>query len=210
MSLSRRALIRQIAAVLLAACALAATASDAGGPPQPRARLNILWIIADDMGPQIGVAGSLEARAPNIDRLAREGVRCTHAFTTAPVCSPSRSAPMTGMYQTTIGAHNRRSHRGDGDRLPAGVRVITDWLREAGYYTANVRHLAADSDETFFRGTGKTDWNFDDEGKPFDSDRWDDLAAHQPFYVQINFGETHRGAGWDHAHEHIRQRANPA
>ena len=42
-------------------------------------------------------------------------------FTTAPVCSASRSAFMTGMYQTTIGAHNHRSHRDDGYGLPEGV-----------------------------------------------------------------------------------------
>ena len=48
------------------------------------------------------------------------------------------------MYQTTIGAHNHRSHRDDGYQLPAGVRVITDWLRDAGYFTANVRELPAE------------------------------------------------------------------
>ena len=48
---------------------------------------------------------------------------------------------MTGMYQTTIGAHNHRSHRDDGYQLPAGVRVATDWLRDAGYFTANLREL---------------------------------------------------------------------
>ncbi len=97
----------------------------------------------------------------------------THAFTTAPVCSTSRSAFMTGMYQTTIGAHNHRSHRDDGYQLPPGVRVLTDWLRPAGYFTANVVHLTEDPDESFFRGTGKTDWNFTYEGPRFDSDRWD-------------------------------------
>jgi arylsulfatase A-like enzyme len=43
-----------------------------------------------------------------------------------------------------------------------------------------------------FKGTGKTDWNFKVEGPPFDSDRWSDLVAHQPFYAQVNFSETHR------------------
>jgi N-sulfoglucosamine sulfohydrolase len=40
---------------------------------------------------------------------------------------------VTGMYQTTIGAHNHRSHRDDGYRLKAGVRLITDRMRELGY-----------------------------------------------------------------------------
>jgi arylsulfatase A-like enzyme len=126
---------------------------------------------------------------PHLDRLAAGGVRYARFFTTAPVCSPSRSAFMTGMYQTTIGAHNHRSHRDDGYPLPEGVRVLTDWLRDAGYFTANLRELPA---ELGFRGSGKTDWNFTYEGQPFDSDKWSDLKTHQPFFAQINFQETHR------------------
>src|SRR5688572_19000650 len=108
---------------------------------QAASRPNILWLIAEDFGPHLGCYGTKEVWTPNLDRLAAEGVRYTRFFTTAPVCSPSRSAFMTGMYQTTIGAHHHRSHRDDGYGLPNGVRVLTDWFREAGYFTANVRHL---------------------------------------------------------------------
>ncbi len=153
------------------------------------ARPNILWLIAEDLGVELGCYGTGEVWTPNLDRLAAEGVRYTRAFTTAPVCSASRSAFMTGMYQTTIGAHNHRSHRDDGYGLPAGVRLLTDYFRDAGYFTANVRELP---EACGFRGTGKTDWNFAYAGKPFDSDRWSDLRAHQPFFAQINFTETHR------------------
>jgi arylsulfatase A-like enzyme len=152
-------------------------------------RPNVLWLIAEDLGTELGCYGGTQVWTPNIDRLAAEGVRYTHAYTTAPVCSPSRSALMTGMYQITIGAHNHRSHRDDGFRLPEGVRVLTDRLRDAGYFTANVVEFPAD---VGFRGTGKTDWNFEYTGKPFDSDKWEDLKAHQPFYAQVNFQETHR------------------
>jgi N-sulfoglucosamine sulfohydrolase len=152
-------------------------------------RPNILWLIGEDFSPDLGCYGTKEVSTPNLDRLAGQGVRYTRYFTTAPVCSTSRSAFMTGMYQTTIGAHNHRSHRDDGYQLPAGVRVITDWMRDAGYFTANIRQLP----ENFgFNGSGKTDWNFTYEGNPFDSDRWDDLKGHQPFMAQINFQETHR------------------
>ena len=96
---------------------------------------------------------------------------------------------MTGMYQTTIGAHHHRSHRDDGYQLPAGVKVATDRFREAGYFTANLVEMPAGFG---FKGTGKTDWNFKTEGRPFDSDQWSDLKSHQPFYAQINFKETHR------------------
>ena len=62
------------------------------------------------------------AENPDFDKLGRDGMRFDRFFTTAPVCSASRSAFMTGMYQTTIGAQNHRSHRDDGYTLPAGVR----------------------------------------------------------------------------------------
>ncbi|MCS6859405.1 MAG: sulfatase [Abditibacteriales bacterium] len=152
-------------------------------------RPNILWLIAEDFGPHLGCYGTKEVWTPNLDRLAAEGVRYTRCFTTAPVCSPSRSAFMTGMYQTTIGAHHHRSHRDDDYRLPEGVRVATDWMRDAGYFTANIRTFPQG---VGFNGTGKTDWNFLYEGEPFDSDRWEDLKAHQPFFAQVNFRETHR------------------
>ncbi|MDP6373680.1 MAG: sulfatase [Vicinamibacterales bacterium] len=204
---------RHLTLAVSAVVALAVVATACGGLPpdgedEPE-RPNILWIIAEDLGPELGVYGHPAVETPNLDRLAADGVRYTRAFTTAPVCSTSRSAFMTGMYQTTIGAHNHRSHRDDGYTLPAGVRVITDWLREAGYLTANLVDLAGDANETYFRGTGKTDWNFQYDGEPFDTDRWSDLAGAEPFYAQVNFPETHRGAEWDGAHEQITRPADP-
>lgn len=151
-------------------------------------RPNILWLIAEDLGLELGCYGTREVFTPHLDQLAAEGVRYTHFFN-GHVCSPSRSAFMTGMDATSIGAHNHRSHRGDGWRLPPGVRLLTDWLRDAGYFTANLREL---SPSCGFRGTGKTDWNFNVDHPPFDSDRWADLRSHRPFYAQINFSETHR------------------
>jgi len=177
---------------------------DSNAATQPAAaaaaRPNILWLIAEDFGQHLGCYGTKEIWSPNLDQLARDGVRYTRFYTTAPVCSPSRSAFMTGMYQTTIGAHNHRAHRDDGFKLPDGVRVLTDWMRDAGYFTANVRQMPASFG---FRVTGKTDWNFTYDGKPFDSDRWADLKTHQPFYAQINFQETHRPF-------HPPKRADPA
>ncbi len=85
--------------------------------------------------------------------------------------------------------------------------------KKAGYFTANIRKLAQPGDNpNFFRGNGKTDWNFTytgKGGKPFDSNEWDDLKTHQPFFAQINFPETHRGPAWDSAHEHIDRPADP-
>jgi arylsulfatase A-like enzyme len=174
-------------AILLALATLwlAATSADA----QTAKRPNILWLVAEDLSPRLGCYGYKGVATPNLDRLAASGVRCQWAFTTAPVCSPSRSAFMTGMYQTAIGAHNHRSHRDDGFQVQDGVRVFTLWLQDAGYFTANLVRLPA---RLGFRGTGKTDWNFTPPARPFQSDDWADLKAHQPFFAQINFQETHR------------------
>ncbi|UCC23689.1 MAG: sulfatase-like hydrolase/transferase, partial [Planctomycetota bacterium] len=116
-------------------------------------RPNILWIIAEDICPDIGCYGHPLARTPNIDRLAGAGARYTNAFTTSPVCSASRSAFMTGMYQTSIDCHHHRSHRDDGYRLPEPVKIITEYFREAGYFTCNCAGLA-------WHRPGKTDLNF--------------------------------------------------
>lgn len=189
----RRVLTVVIASLVCGVTTLCFAASKTSTKP------NILWLIAEDFGQHLGCYGTKEVWTPNLDQMAKDGVRYTRFFTTAPVCSPSRSAFMTGMYQTTIGAQNHRSHRDDGYQLPAGVRLLTEWMRDAGYFTANVRQLPADCD---FKGTGKTDWNFSYTDKPFDSEKWDDLKAHQPFYAQLNFQETHRTF-------HAPQRANP-
>jgi len=150
---------------------------------------NFLWLIAEDSSPSaFSCYGEQKAAStPNIDRLAASGVRYARFYCTAPVCSPSRSAFMTGMYATTIGAHNHRTR--DKKPLPDGVRTVCDWMRDAGYFTANLRQLPS---EVGFPGKGKTDWNFLYTGKRFDSDNWADLKGRQPFLAQINFGETHR------------------
>ncbi len=158
-------------------------------PAAAQAKPNILWLIAEDFGQHLSCYGTKEVATPNLDAFAANGMRFTRYFTTAPVCSPSRSAMMTGMYQTTIGAHQHRTADKDKQQLPSGVKVVNDWLREAGYFTANVREFP---DSVNVKGSGKTDWNFKYTGKAFDSANWSDLKQHQPFYAQVNFQETHR------------------
>ena len=176
---------------------------------------NILWLIAENMAPDLGCYGTREVATPNLDRLAAEGVRYTRAFATGPVCSSSRSAFMTGMYQTAIGAHNHYTREEDRSPLPPGVRLLTDWLGDAGYFTANVRHLTNDPElRSFHYGTGKVHLNFRLEPNRFrgatwierdlfDSDRWQDLKGHEPFYAQVNFPNVERGVrlfngNWTH------------
>src|SRR5262245_45575564 len=91
---------------------------------------NIIWLILDDASLTLGCYGDAQAITPNMDRLAREGTRFTHAFTHAPVCAPSRSGLVTGMYATTIGSHHMRS------KLINPPETFMSLLRKAGYYVA--------------------------------------------------------------------------
>jgi uncharacterized sulfatase len=171
-------------------CAVAASVvlserlAGAGYAGSESQRPNILWIIAEDLSPDLACYGTAIVKTPNIDKLASQGVRYTNAFTTSPVCSPSRSAFMTGMYQTSIGVHHHRSHRYDDYTLPEPVKVFTDYFRSTGYFTCNCAGLD-------WQKPGKTDFNFKVE-KPFDGTDWRQRKQGQPFYAQINLSETHR------------------
>lgn len=166
-------------------------------PKQSSKYPNILWIMADDMGVEMGCYGVSIMRTPNIDGLASEGARYTRCFTTAPVCSPSRSAIMTGMYQTTINAHDHRSMT----TLSPDVKPITDHFRQAGYFTANLKKIGP------LESRAKTDFNFH-VAKPFDGDDFDELKTHQPFFAEIQLVEPHRGS-WKPA-EKNEYRVDPA
>lgn len=170
----------------------------------PSKAWNIIWIIGEDMGPDLGCYGTPEVQTPNLDRLASEGRRYTRAFATAPVCSASRSALMTGMYQTSIGAHHHRSHRSDGYQLPAPIEPITALLRRAGYYTVNVTTPAPG-----LKLPGKTDLNFNTDQPVFDGNDWKDRKPGQPFFAQISFNEPHRGASWPEARRSVKPLADP-
>lgn len=151
----------------------------------PLDRPNILWIVAENIDLDLGCYGAGNMQTPNIDQLARRGIRYTNVYSTSPVCAPSRSAFMTGMYQTSTDMHNMRSHRDDDYRLPEGVRPITHWLADAGYFTANISTIG---DRRV--GTGKLDLNFVNEGPIYESENWNDLKDHQPFFAMINTPEV--------------------
>ena len=70
---------------------------------------NILWLSCEDIDPILGCYGTKGIETPNIDRLAREGIRYSHAYATVGVCAPSRSSIITGMYPVSIGTHNMRT-----------------------------------------------------------------------------------------------------
>ncbi len=151
----------------------------------PPRRPNIVWIVAENFALDFGCYGAAGVRTPNVDGLADRGVRFTNVFSTSPVCAPSRSAFMTGMYATTTDTHNMRSHRDDDYRLPEGVRPIVHRLRDVGYRTGNIVRIGQR-----VVGTGKLDLNFVNEGPLYDTQEWSDLTASQPFFAQINTPEA--------------------
>lgn len=110
--------------------ALAASAQ----PPSAK-RPNILLAIADDWSyPHASVYGDKTVRTPNVDRIAREGVRFNHAFVAAPSCTPSRAALLTGQ------AVHRLEEGGNlHGFLPKAYAVYTDLLEEAGYIVGHTR-----------------------------------------------------------------------
>lgn len=159
-------------------CALLLLAATEGRSERP----NILWITAEDMSATLGCYGDEYAHTPHIDELAEQSARYTHAFATAPVCSPSRSTLITGCYATSLGTHQMRS----SFPIPDFIKGFPSYLREAGYYTTN---------------NVKTDYNTANEPQIIKAS-WDESSpkAHwrnrkdksKPFFSVFNLMTSHQ------------------
>ena len=173
---------------------------------------NIVWISVEDMGPVLSIYGNEALNTPNIDRLAKEGVKYTNAYATVGVCAPSRFSIITGMYPTRLGAHNMRTgdhnnfkwpedvkfrqEKGVIDKsgvnipdyevvTPSYVKPFTEYLRAEGYYCVN---------------DNKCDYQFN---APFTA--WDDVFGGgsynnapygAPFFYVKNYYTTHESRIW--------------
>lgn len=140
---------------------------------------NIIWLIAEDISPALGCYGDSLATTPNLDRLASNGMIFTNAWSTAPICAPSRSSLITGMYATSLGTQHLRSEV----NFPPHLKRLPELIKEAGYFTTN---------------RDKTDYNFSAEGM-FDHisseiTPWRHRKDGQPFFSFINIGPSHEGA----------------
>lgn len=179
---------------------------NAGGAERP----NILWFIVDDMSAHLSSYGETTIQTPEIDSLAKEGTRFTRAFVTAPVCSTCRSALITGMYQTSIGAHHHRSGRGELKiDLPEGVEPVPLLFQRAGYYTCIGSGLKSGGGKGKGKkkagGLGKTDYNFEWPQEMYDSNDWAGRAEGQPFFMQVQLaGGKHRGQKGELSAEKVR------
>ncbi len=152
--------------------------------PKSDTRPNILWITMEDSCPQFfGCYGNKSARTPNMDRLAARGIRFKSAFSTAPVCAPSRSNIITGCLPEVLGSGNHRSRY----PIPEQIKGFPYYLRRAGYFTSN---------------NLKTDYNLAGE-KHFVSEAWNECFGSGGWGTsyqnnQDTFDETSREAGWWH------------
>ena len=162
---------------------LACGSLPAAGSDSTKDQPNILWLTCEDMNPDLGCWGDGYSVTPNLDRLARDGVRYTHAFATNPVCSPARSSLLLGTYAVSTGTQRLRSRF----PIPAAFTGYPASLRKAGYYCTN---------------NVKTDYNTSDEPR-LKAECWDECSgkAHwrnrkdgQPFFAVFNSVQTHQSS----------------
>ena len=153
---------------------------------------NILLIISEDNGPELGCYGDPYARTPNLDRLAGEGIRFDRAFVPQAGCSQSRASFLTGLYphqhgQIGLATWNFRLYREDTPNLPRS-------LKAAGYRTGIVGKLHINPASAFpFDFHEITNANFKRENLP-------DYARHAasfinagdaPFFLSVNYPDPH-------------------
>jgi N-sulfoglucosamine sulfohydrolase len=156
---------------------------------------NIVWLDFEDLSPIFSSYGDRTISTPNIDRIANEGIVFKKAYTTVPVCAPTRSSIITSMFPTSIGSHNMRiqaqnkySNVPNYEVVPPDyVRCFPDILRENGIYTVSSK---------------KTDYQFAPSPLTWDvypandsTDRYR-FPKDKPFFKQINFWETHESQIW--------------
>lgn len=141
-------------------------------------RPNVLLIIGEDTGRYLGCYGDPLARTPNLDRLASQGLRATHAFTHCPVCAPSRSGLVTGRYPYSYGSHQMRS------TMLAPPPMFTRALKDAGYRVS---------------WPSKTDFNFAMQDRDItDKYEWEKggLPTSGPWFAYTNIFDTHESHMW--------------
>ncbi len=144
-------------------------------------RPNILWITVEDMSPTLGCYGDTFARTPNLDAFAKESILYTNAFAVSPVCSPSRSTLITGMYNASMGTNQMRS----SNHIPTGVKAFPSFLRKDGYHTSNnvkTDYNCAENERLIMEA-----WDFSSAAA-----HWRNRKSGQPFFSVFNDMTTHQ------------------
>lgn len=155
---------------------------------------NVLLIVSEDNGPELGCYGDPFARTPKLDRLAAVGVRFENAFVPYSVCSPSRAAFLTGLYphqngQIGLATHKFAMYREDTPN-------IVTLLKPAGYYTGLIGKLHVNPAGAFpFDYRAIRGANFGRKQSVADyakaAARFFELAGERPFFLSVNFPDAH-------------------
>lgn len=175
---------------LVAAVALTVSQPAAANLRMP----NVLLIVSEDNGPELGCYGDQFASTPNLDRLAEEGVRFARAFVPYSVCSPSRACFLTGLYphqngQIGLATHKFAMYRDDTPN-------IVSLLRAAGYYTGLIGKLHINPESAFpfhFRSIPGANFARTLSVEQYAAAARDffEEAAGKPFFLSVNFPDAH-------------------
>ncbi|TWT84214.1 Arylsulfatase [Planctomycetes bacterium CA13] len=194
----RRTIELAVFAITILMVSMIADAACGQSAPQASSeRPNIIWLMAEDMAPDLECYGTAGVHTPNLNKMASEGALFTKTYCANPICSPNRSSMMVGVHQTVINAHHHRSNR--DIPLAAPFKPITSWLRDTGYTCILGNSLVMNSGR-------KIDCNFKHTAVgPYDGvtkfglfDKQTDFSpADQPFFNQIQLVVTHRGDWWN-------------
>ncbi len=137
-----------LAAALVPAQAYTVAAKPAASLEHPPARPNIVLFLSDDHGVDyVGCYGNRVVRTPNIDSLAREGMKFNSVFAASPTCSPSRAAIFTGLWP------QRNGTMGNHTDCRPGIKSLPDYLRPLGYRVVAVNKTDVRPDSVF-------DWEY--------------------------------------------------
>jgi N-sulfoglucosamine sulfohydrolase len=162
--------------------------------PAHAAQRNVLLIISDDQGLDLGAYGNKVVRTPNIDELARRGTLFTHAFATVSSCSPSRSVILTGLYSHSNGVYGL-AHDVHNQHLLPWVRTLPQLLKAAGYRTGLVgkKHVVPDSSLPFDAELApEQPGNRDVAFMAAEAQRFMAADAKKPFFLVVGYSDPHR------------------
>ncbi|MEM6691488.1 MAG: sulfatase-like hydrolase/transferase, partial [Planctomycetota bacterium] len=152
-------------------------------------RPNILWIVSEDNGPQLGCYGDAYADTPNLDGLAERSLRYKRCWSNAPVCAPARTTLITGVHAISTGGHHMRS----GVKRSDAVASYPELMRAAGYYCTN--HTKTDYNFT----TQEVGWH-ESGKKAHYRNRPNDET---PFLAIFNIGVSHESQIRTRPHEAV-------
>jgi N-sulfoglucosamine sulfohydrolase len=155
---------------------------------------NVLLIIADDQGLDLGAYGNPVLKTPNLDRLAARGTLFTSAFATVSSCSPSRSVIYTGLYSHSNGMYGL-AHDVHNQHLLPSVRTLPQLLKAAGYRTALVgkKHILPENALPFDQELApEQPGNRDVAFMASEAGEFIGTSDNRPFLLVVGYSDPHR------------------